>query len=190
MIFLYDTGARIQEALDIKICDLRIDKTPTVTLHRKGGKIRVVPLMKDAVEHLKNYIGVFHKDKTWFSPEWLFHVERKGIRSAMCDDTAQLRIQKYAEMARENCLDVLERVHPHLWKHTRAMHLYQHGIYLTLISQWLRHKQVETTLIYAYADTEAKRKAIENAMGVGSLGTKTGNYTVEDEETLKRLYGL
>ena len=47
MIFLYDTGARIQEALDVKICDLRIDKTPTVTLHGKGGKIRVVPLMKD-----------------------------------------------------------------------------------------------------------------------------------------------
>lgn len=38
MIFLYDTGARIQEALDVKICDLRIDKTPTVTLHGKGGK--------------------------------------------------------------------------------------------------------------------------------------------------------
>ena len=41
MIFLYDTGARIQEALDVKICDLRIDKTPAVTLHGKGGKIRV-----------------------------------------------------------------------------------------------------------------------------------------------------
>lgn len=64
MIFLYDTGARIQEALDVKICDLRIDKTPTVTLHGKGGKIRVVPLMKDTVEHLKNYMGVFHKDET------------------------------------------------------------------------------------------------------------------------------
>lgn len=190
MIFLYDTGARIQEALDVKICDLRIDKTPTVTLHGKGGKIRVVPLMKDTVEHLKNYMGVFHKDETWFSPEWLFYVERKGIRSAMCDDTARLRIQKYAEQARESCPDVPERVHPHLWRHTRAMHLYQHGMDLTLISQWLGHKQVETTLIYAYADTEAKRKAIEKAMGSDSSGTKPGNYTVDDEETLKRLYGL
>lgn len=47
MIFLYDTGARIQEVLDIKICDIRIDKTPTVALHGKGKKIRSVPLMKD-----------------------------------------------------------------------------------------------------------------------------------------------
>ena len=70
------------------------------------------------------------------------------------------------------------------------MPLYQHGMDLTLISQWLGHKQVETTLFYAYADTEAKRKAIENAMGAGPFDTKPGNYTVDDEETLKRLYGL
>ena len=53
----------------------------------------------------------------------------------------------------------------------RAMHLYQHGMDLTMISQWLGHKQVETTLIYAYADTEAKRKAIEKAMGTGLADT-------------------
>ena len=175
MIFLYDTGARIQEALDVKICDLRIDKTPTVTLHGKGGKIRVVPFM-----------GVFHKGESVFSTEWLFYVERKGSRSAMCDDTARLRIQKYAELARETCLDVPERVHPHLWRHTRAMH----GMDLTMISQWLGHKQVETTLIYAYADTEAKRKAIEKAMGTGLAGTESVNYTVSDEDMLRRLYGL
>ncbi len=72
----------------------------------------------------------------------------------------------------------------------RAMHLYQHGMDLTMISQWLGHKQVETTLIYAYADTEAKRKAIEKAMGTGLADTESVNYTVSDEDTLKRLYGL
>ena len=66
MIFLYDTGARIQEALDVKICDLRIDKTPAVTLHGKGGKIRVVPLMKDTVQHLDNYMVYFIKEKVSF----------------------------------------------------------------------------------------------------------------------------
>lgn len=191
MIFLYDTGARIQEVLNVKICDLKIDKTPTVTLHGKGGKIRVVPLMKDTVKHLHNYMGVFHKDEPWLSAEWLFYVERRGIRSAMCDDTARLRIKKYAKSAREKCPDVPANVHPHLWRHTRAMHLYQHGMDLALISQWLGHKQLETTLIYAYADTEAKRKAIEKAMGGGAIqGIEGRKYTVNDEETLKRLYGL
>ena len=191
MVFLYDTGARIQEILDEKICDIKADKTPTVTLHGKGKKIRVVPLMKDTVKHLHNYMGVFHKGESWLSTEWLFYVERKGIRNAMCDDTARLRIQKYAASAREKCPDVPENVHPHLWRHTRAMHLYQHGMDLTLISQWLGHKQIETTLIYAYADTEAKRAAIEKAMAADAfIGTESSNYTVNDEETLKRLYGL
>ena len=85
----------------------------------------------------------------------------------MCDDTARLRIQKYAELARENCPDVPERVHPHLWRHTRAMHLYQHGMALTMISQWLGHKPDEQKLIYAYADTEATRKAVVKAMRTG-----------------------
>lgn len=87
--------------------------------------------------------------------------------------------------------DVPLNVHPHLWRHTRAMHLYQHGIDLTLISQRLGHKQLETTLIYAHADTEAKRKAITEAIASDSfLGAESVNYTVSDEEIVKRLYGL
>ena len=191
MIFLYDTGARIQEVLDVKICDIKVDRTPTVTLHGKGKKTRIVPLMKDTVKHLQNYMKVLHSGETWLSSEWLFYVERKGIRNAMCDDTARLRIQKYAASAREKCPDVPLNVHPHLWRHTRAMHLYQHGMDLTLISQWLGHKQLETTLIYAHADTAAKRKAITEAMVSDPiLGAESVNYTVSDEEILKRLYGL
>ena len=56
----------------MKICDLRIDKTSTVTLHGKGGKVRVVLLMKDTVQHLNNYMGVLHNGESVFSTEWLF----------------------------------------------------------------------------------------------------------------------
>ena len=71
------------------------------------------------------------------------------------------------------------------------MHLYQHGMNLTLISQWLGHANLETTLIYAYADTEHKRDAIEKAMGKNAAhGIEPTKYTVTDEELLKRLYGL
>ena len=56
-----------------------------------------------------------------------------------------------------------KKVEIHTVRHTRAMRLYQHGMDLTLISQWLGHKQLETTLD-AHADTEAKRKAITEAM--------------------------
>lgn len=71
------------------------------------------------------------------------------------------------------------------------MHLYQHGMDLTLIFQWLRHKNYTTTLVYAYADKKAKRKAIEKAMADGSTTDEISEtYTVNDEELIKKLYGL
>jgi len=191
LILLYDTGARISELLGIRLCDLKLDKTPTVRLYGKGRKLRTVPLMKNTVEHLKRYIDEFHTGRSILSEDPLFYVERRGRRNPMCDDTVRLFMNQYAAKAREFRKDVPEKVHPHLWRHTRAMHLYQHGMDLTLISQWLGHSQLETTLVYAHADTEAKRQAIEKAMGVDSAGSENAaRYTVSDEEILKRLYGL
>lgn len=62
---------------------------------------------------------------------------------------------------------------------------------LTLISQWLGHSNLETTLIYAHADTEHKRRAINHALGNFDVpGVAPANHTVTDEVLLKRLYGL
>lgn len=191
LILLYDTGARISELLGIRLCDLKFDRTPTAQLYGKGRKIRTVPLMGNTVEHLKCYIAEFHEGRSMLSEDYLFYVERKGQRNPMCDDTVRLFMNQYAAKAHQACGDVPEKVHPHLWRHTRAMHLYQHGMDLTLISQWLGHSQLETTLVYAYADTEAKRRAIEKAMGTDDgSSVVTEKYTVDDEEILKRLYGL
>ena len=191
LVFFYDTGARIQEVLNVRICDLNLDSTPRVVLHGKGNKVRTVPLMKDTVQHLSHYMAVFHEGESAASPEFLFYTERKGVRKPVCDDTIRLMMQKYANSARAKCPEIPERVHPHLWRHTRAMHLYQHGMDLTLVSQWLGHVNLETTLIYAYADTEHKRQAITRALGDDAVpGIAPTNYTVTDEELLKRLYGL
>ena len=83
------------------------------------------------------------------------------------------------------------------------MHLYQHGMDLTLISQWLGHEHLETTLVYAghehlettlvyaHADTEAKRAAIERAMEGNKVSADSGTrYTIDDEATIRHLYGL
>ena len=83
-------------------------------------------------------------------------------------------------------------VHPHMFRHSRAMHLYQHGMPLVLISQWLGHADLQTTLIYAHADTEQKRRAIESANGNSFISYSVPIVSGEecDEQTLKRLYGL
>lgn len=149
---------------NVRLCDLKLDAAPKVTLHGKGKKVRVVPLMKDTMQHLYRYMSVFHAGESMASAQYLFYTERKGQRKPICDDTVRLMMQKYADLARPKCQEIPAHVHPHLWRHTRAMHLCQHGMDLTLVSQWLGHTNVETTLIYAHADTEHKRQAITRAL--------------------------
>jgi site-specific recombinase XerD len=192
MVLLYDTGARIQELLGIRLADVRADATPTVLLHGKGGKARTVPIMQRTAEHLEGYLAVFHGDGA--SPgDCLFYTGRAGARHKMSDDNVRKMMKGYAASARAKCPSVPESVHPHLWRHSRAMHLYQHGMDLTLVSQWLGHSSPSTTLVYAYADTEHKRRAIEGAMseqGIIAPESAAERYTISDERLIKRLYGL
>ena len=85
------------------------------------------------------------------------------------------------------------RVHPHIFRHSIAMHLYQNGVELSQISEWLGHTFLETTLIYAYSDTEHKRRNIEKAIPEDSTLKKYLNadrYIEKDDEMVRHLYGL
>ena len=194
---LYDTGARISELLALRLCDLRLNvTTPSATLFGKGGVIRTVPLMKETVSVLQKYLAEFHPDKPMTLCEPLFFASHKDGHRTMCAQAVRARMEKYRAIAKLRCQEVPEQIHPHMWRHTRAMHLYQHGMPLELVAQWLGHKNPATTLVYAYADTEHKRKAIEKAMAhsriTADLPADTKSFTcqVNDEELLKRLYCL
>ncbi len=193
MLFLYKTGARIQELLDIQLCDIQFGQHPRVVLHGKGSKIRSVPIRENVVQHLKNYISRFHPNANMYSKEYLFYSIRNGTKRRMTEQNVRYLVSKYGTLARKNCLEVPENVHPHLFRHSCAMILYQNGVDLTLISQWLGHSNLETTLIYAHADTEIKRKAIEKSIPIDSPLIEivnTDRYIVDDENLLKRLCGL
>lgn len=193
LILLYDTGARVQEILDIRLCDLQLGHLPKVTLFGKGRKTRTVPLMEKTAQHLQKYLSLFHADAAYAIDSPLFYSITRGEKYPLTSRMAQYILQKYGEKARLICQEVPEKVHPHLFRHSRAMHLYQEGMDLTLISQWLGHSQLEMTQIYAHADTEHKRKAIAAATPQDNpLYSKlnSARYTLTDEKTLKKLAGL
>ncbi len=193
MILLYDTGARIQEIMDLHLKDFRLGKTPTVILHGKGKKTRIVPLMDRTVQHLERYVKIFHANENMCSDAYLFYSRRNGQPSQMTTENARKIMKSYIAGARCECPEVPERLHPHLWRHSRAMHLYQHGMDLSLISQWLGHTRIETTLIYAHADTEQKRLAIQKAMATSDpLLSRAEHFPSwrNDEDLIARLYGL
>ncbi len=191
MILLYDTGARNQEILDLKVVDFHADsKMPCVYLTGKGNKKRIVPVMAKTVEHFRHYTTIYHPGGEL--DRYLFYTIRNGIIQKMSDDNVARFIKKYGISAKTTCPEVPENLHPHLFRHSRSIHLYRAGMPLALLSEWLGHAQLETTMIYVYADTEMKRKAIQKA--TGSQNPLTSGDQVPswkgNDELIRKLYGL
>jgi integrase/recombinase XerD len=162
MILLYDTGARIQELLDLKLKDLHLnDPTPCLYLTGKGNKTRPVPLMDKTLEHLQVYLNVFHPAAARANDRLLFFTLHNGQPGPMSDDNVARFLKRYAQAAHQACADVPLRMHAHLFRHTRAMHLYQAGIPLSYIKDFLGHVSINTTDIYAAANTSMLRAALE-----------------------------
>ena len=165
MILMYETAARCDELLRLKVRDLRIHmRHPISVLTGKGNKPRSVALLPKAVEHCKHYLKIFHPNvNSAGSDELLFYIITHGQKHAMSPDNVAAFMKKHGEAARKICPEVPERVHPHQLRHTRSIHLYRDGMPLALLSEYLGHANPETTKIYAYADTEMQRMAMEKA---------------------------
>ena len=164
MVLLYDTGARIQEILDLRLLDLHLhDAVPCIYLTGKRGKTRAVPLLSKTVRHLELYMWHFHRQKPPNREDLLFYTVIKGNIGKMSPDNVSCFLNRYARSARQLCPEIPERVHPHLFRHTRAMHLYQAGMPLSYIKDFLGHASVNTTDVYAAADLKMMRQALEKA---------------------------
>jgi len=188
MIMLYDTGARIQELLDITVKDLNLEiETPCVYLHGKGNKLRCIPLMNKTIVHLKEYMKHFHPAATRDVKQYLFHTTIKGNTDRMSEDTVAWMLKKYGEAARLECPEVPESIHPHQIRHSRAQHLYQDGMPLSYIAEFLGHASTDTTNVYASADTSMMRDAIEKASN--SENTEKPIWR-ENEAMISKLCGL
>ena len=83
-----------------------------------------------------------------------------------------------------------EHVHPHMLRHTRAMHLYRQGMPMMLLSEYLGHANVETTKIYAYADTEMKRAYLVKAGTKSLVEPSAAPIWANDEDMILKLSGL
>lgn len=192
MILLYDTGARDSEMLGLCPADVVVKCTsPYVFIKGKGKKDRTVPIMEQTKQHFLSYTKRFGLDISDNTTP-LFYTEIHGRKCRMSDDNTARFIDKYAAMARKICDEVPENVTPHMWRHSRALHLYRKGVPLPLISEWLGHSDMETTLIYAYADTEMKRTAIEKATDKNHpLCTKEPvAFSDADDDTIRLYCGL
>ena len=191
LVLLYDTAARIHEVLNLRLKDFNLDvPVPFVYLNGKGHKIRAVPLLSKTVDHLDYYLHNFHPEATRSDQDFLFYTVIHGQTHRLSEDTAAYWLTQYGAMAREICPEVPSRVHPHLLRHTRAMHLYQAGMPLTYIKDFLGHAQLHTTDRYAFADTTMMREALEKAVQQSPTGITEQPIWQNNEELILKLCGL
>jgi site-specific recombinase XerD len=155
---LYDTGARVQELIDLSAGDVRLDAPAQVRLMGKGRKMRAVPLMDTTKQLLRDHMhenGLDHPeqfDRPLFQNRRGERLSRSGIRYIL---------QKYVQKVRSMHPGFNQTVSPHCLRHTKGMHLLQSGVPLEIIRDFLGHVDVKTTQIYARANLEMKRKALE-----------------------------
>lgn len=186
LILLYDSAVRLSEILSIRLGDLRLDgEYPCILIHGKGRKERYVVLTDKTAAHLAEYMAVYHPNSS--SDDLLFYTVIRGVRGKMSSGNVQRMISRYADMAREYCDDIPERVHPHMFRRTRATELYQNGVALEMVSTLLGHAQLETTRIYAKPSAEQMKTALESTR---SPGGEEKAIWEGDEDVMARLCGL
>lgn len=160
MSVLYDTGARVQELIDIRVRDMFLETPAVLILTGKGGKTRRVPITKNVILLAQSYL-MEHKLTTPSKKDYPLFTNNQCKK--LTKEGVAYIINKYVESARTISSIVPSRVTVHSFRHTKAMHLLQAGVNLVYIRDFLGHVDLKTTEIYARTDTETKRKAIENA---------------------------
>ena len=179
MVLLYDSGARVQELLDLTLGNIRLIHPSMVTLTGKGRKTRQVPLMKDTCRLLEQYISIFHAEQ---SPrEMPLFYNRAG--NALSRYGVTYILKKYAQTAAQHIDPSI--ISPHVLRHTKAMHLLRAGVNMFYIRDFLGHSDVGTTEVYARIDAEMKRKVFEKT--VPNFTPSTAMPWEEDQDLLQWL---
>lgn len=154
---LYDTGTRISEFINIKLKDVSLQKPYSIKVLGKGNKCREIPILEKTANLLKKYIdenNIIQSEQYLFCNSRGEKYSRKGISH---------KIDKYSNRAKIKSQTFPDKVHPHMFRHTKAVSMLNSGIDILIISNFLGHSSIETTMVYAKVTDENKRKILEKA---------------------------
>lgn len=152
LLFLYNTGARADEAAHAKVGDLSMRRYQSVQLLGKGSKIRRCPLWPQTVQVLEPLIHQRGDDEYVFLNRLGEPMTRFGIHALVARMAARARMHAPSLQRK--------RVSPHSIRHTSAVHMLRSGVDINTIRAFLGHVSLDTTHIYAEVDLEMKTKAL------------------------------
>lgn len=152
LLFLYNTGARVSEATQLKVRDLQIGGRNSghdlATLHGKGGKTRQCPLWPETERVLaEESLGRAADDAVF--------VSRLGA------PFTRFGVYRLIERCADRVPELSDRtITPHVIRHTTACHLVLAGVDINTIRAWLGHVSISTTNIYAEINLTLKANAV------------------------------
>lgn len=155
---LYDTGARVSELTNLKVRDIRFDtNSTTVKLLGKGNKIRIVPIIGNTSSLIKQYLSEHNLNNKYdaylFVNQYNKPLSKVGIKYI---------IEKYRNMAEKESPIVPKNIFPHMFRHSKAMHLLEAGVNYVYIRDFLGHSNIKTTEVYARISVEQKKKVLDS----------------------------
>lgn len=157
---LYDTGARVDELIHMKIVDIHLGKTSSVKIKGKGNKERVIPIMGNTAELITKYMKENQLKKRQYEDHTYLFQNRSGNTYTRAG--ISYIINKYVDIANiKHNANITINMHPHVFRHSKAVHLLEAGIELIYIRDFLGHSSVKTTEIYAKVCTKNKIEALE-----------------------------
>lgn len=187
MVILYDSAIRLSELLNLKTPDINLQKsTPYLRIHGKGDKERIVSISDNTVAHIQRYMKYYHPGSVPMT-DYLFYTIIHGQPHQMSPGNVERIINKYADRIRPDYPDLPQRVHPHMFRRTRATNLYQSTIDLELVSRILGHASTQTTRIYAKPSLDMIRTAMDSSATIVDVEEPMWP---DNEDELARLFGL
>jgi integrase/recombinase XerD len=158
---LYGTGMRISELCGMSISDVDFEDQMTRVVG-KGDKERLVPLGKFATKSLVEWLGPMGRQllepKRWrkrTDADAVFLNQRGG---RLTRQGAWGIVRHYAEL-----VGLEDHVHPHVFRHSCATHMLNHGADIRTVQELLGHASLTTTQIYTKVSTERLRSAYDLA---------------------------
>ena len=153
LLFLYNTGARVSEAIAVRRHDLHLTRPHHVRLHGKGGKERICPLWPETAVALAPLLPTDGDAGVVFR-------NRRGEQFSR-DGVAYL-LAKYARRAaRRHPVLRRSRISPHVLRHSCAVALLQAGVDVTVIRDYLGHASIATTSRYVTSNLQMKRDVLD-----------------------------
>jgi len=151
---LYDCALRISELVNLNCSDIDMENRLIFLEHRKKSRSpQKIPFSKRTKALLERYLE--ERDRRGF--------DKKTFPELFVGAGGRLSADGIRRNLREYGLRILgKRVQPHMLRHSRASHLRDRGMSLDLLREFLGHRRIDTTLIYArLSPTELKSRLEE-----------------------------